>query len=377
MKRLFVLSIVLASIVSVSNIARAEPTTSFQTQEKLPLGLSTVLSGPWAGWGQSMANGFTLGNEMLKDKYAIDIQDDHADTVSAKTIMQSFSDIRHMKFSMAGAIEILSAIGPVAAQNGVTVLCLGSMTKAIAEKNPTLVSFFSLADTEAHYLAPYIASRPDLKTISILHGSNDFGEAMGESLDKLLSARGVKVLRRDSVAIETMDFRSIAYRLVRNKPDALFVHLSEASLVSFIRQARQLGYKGEIYTVFVFENEAVRKAGGEILEGVRYTYPVESLKNSAQYVAFYKRYKERFGIEPTSTAAVAYDAVHFLDEAITKCENSDSACVLREVSKPQTWEGIAGKIILKGDRTALRPHGLKEFRQGEFRWVKRELEAAE
>lgn len=377
MKRVFAISMVLALIVSVNNSANAESIPSVQSKEKLPLGLSTVLSGPWAGWGQSMANGFILANEMLKDKYAIDIQDDHADTVSAKTIMRSFSAIKNMKFSMAGAVEILSAIGPVAAQNGNTVLCLGSMTKAIAEKNPTLVSFFSLADTEAHYLAPYIASRPDLKTISILHGTNDFGEAMGESLDKLLSERGVKVLHKDSVAIETTDFRSIASRLVRNKPAALFVHLSETSLVTFIRQVRQLGYQGEIYTVFVFENEAVRKAGGAILEGVRYTYPVESLKNSALYEEFYKRYKERFGIEPTSTAAVAYDAVHFLDEAITKCGNSDSACVLREVSKPQTWEGVAGKIILKGDRTALRPHGLKEFHQGEFRWLKRDLEAAE
>jgi ABC-type branched-subunit amino acid transport system substrate-binding protein len=108
------------------------------------------------------------------------------------------------------------------------------------------------------------------------------------------------------------------------------------------------------------------------LEGVLYTYPVEASKG-VKYETFRKHYIDRFKVEPQTTSAIAFDGMQLLDQAITACATIDRSCITNYFAHRGTFDGLGGRVIFGTDRSALRPYGLKEFKQGEYRWVEREL----
>ena len=151
------------------------------------------------------------------------------------------------------------------------------------------------------------------------------------------------------------------------------MHLGPTALGSFIKKARELGYTVKIYAGFLFESDDAIRSGGSKIEGVRYTYPVTATSDEQQLTAFTERYKKTFLRAPENTAALAYDTGMLLDEALSKCAPRDHSCLISFFAALGEYRGLGGKITFRKDRSALRPYGLKEYKNGAFGWVEREL----
>jgi len=69
---------------------------------------------------------------------------------------------------------------------------------------------------------------------------------------------------------------------------------------------------------------------------------------SEKTIAFVNRYQSRFGTEPTTSAALAYDAIHLLAEAIRRQRKADPASIRTGLASLGPFQGVTGAMFFEG-----------------------------
>ena len=335
------------------------------------LGLSIVLTGSWASWGIPVKNGLEMGLSESGAQFLLDAQDDRCEAKHALTNFTRFLGSQKQKITALGCLECVDAVAPLLNRYGAIMFSLGGMSTEVLEKYPRVVGLYSGADTEVRYLLPYI-ERHHQSLVAVTHNGL-YGEIFGDSLEALAPKTMVKLLARERVPLDEVDFHSLISRLVSRKAEAVLVHISATSSGHFIKQLRNAGYKGAIYSTFTIETEDSRVSGGSALNGVVYTYPSFDAAGDLKFQEFATRYKSRFGVEANNSAAVAFDAGMLIGKAAQKCGANNADCILGEFSRPGRYDGVGGALIIDKGRLPLRPYGLKQLKDGSSQWIVREL----
>jgi branched-chain amino acid transport system substrate-binding protein len=363
----YISRILFLSLFTIAHAFSQENTTSTN------IGVSLVLSGPWASWGTPIRNGLELGAQQTKHNIKLSFQDDRCEAKQAVNIFQKFLSVEHLPIVILGCMECIEAALPIAEHHRATVLTMGGMSKDYLNKFPHLTGLYALVEAEAYYLIPYLRDKAKIKHLAIINHSATYGEYFGRGVESLAQTHGITVMKRESVDHSVTDFRSVVTRILNDKPEAIVVHVSAETEGFLIKQIRELGYKGQIYATFTFESPDIKSAGGESLEGVRYTSPFQSETSSVAYESFKKLYLDTYHLEPPTTSAIAYDAIKLIDVALDECAVTDNNCIANYFANLGEYNGISGKVIFGKDRSAIRPYGLKEFKHGEYVWLEREL----
>ena len=357
--RVFILFITVFSILWST-------TSSAETQNKIPIGLSTVLSGPWSSYGTSLKNGVNLAQEQVKNSFEIDIQDDRCESKTALSNAQKFLQAG-TKIIMLGCMETLEAVAPVAARKDALVVSLGFISDDILALHNNIIGLSTFADAETRSLGPYIHSLKTIDSVVVINGTNNVGEALGSRLVSDLKKLGIKVKLHLSIPVETTDFRSLIAKALKESPSAIYVHQSEATLLSFVRQVREAGYKGRLFTSFI-ENDSTKRAMGDYLEGIEYSYPLSSARKNLKWEEFNVAYTNKFAESPNPYAGIAYDAAVLIDSAVSRCGSVKKDCVLKFFTDLK-YDGVAGHLEMTKLRGALRPMGIKRIEEKQFVWV--------
>jgi branched-chain amino acid transport system substrate-binding protein len=175
--------------------------------------------------------------------------------------------------------------------------------------------------------AAYIVKHGD-KAVALLTDKQHSGEvAETPHLKQLLTQGGVKIASEQSYKLGDTDFGGQLAAIMRAKPDAIYVrgYPTEASLI--IKQAREQGYKGTIYTnvgltAAILKDSQVPAADLENVVDFYTLLPQDQVAlkigNASNTDKFISDFKTKFGSEPTDIAASAYDAVYILSAAIKK-----------------------------------------------------------
>jgi branched-chain amino acid transport system substrate-binding protein len=87
---------------------------------------------------------------------------------------------------------------------------------------------------------------------------------------------------------------------------------------------------------------------------------------------FVQTYRERFGREPDSIAALAYDSVKVLADAITRAGSTDGQR-LRDALATADVAGVTGQLRMNAQRNVDKPAVIQEvtYANGEVKFVYR------
>ncbi len=335
------------------------------------IGISSILTGPWASWGTSVKDGFLLAAEHSGLPFKIEFQDDQADSKQVLSNVQKFL-MERKDLIVIGPMEGIDAAAPIVAKHGLPVIALGEITDDILRRQPNVIALNTYADADPRYTAAFLA-KVGMKRLAIVNGSNNVGEAMGARMETEAKLRSITVVSHDAVQIDTADFRTLAAKIRKSAPDAVFIHQGDHGLLNFVRQLRLGGYKGEILTIFTFESDETRKAYGTYLNGVKYTFPLGADPTDANWRSFSDAFEKRYGYLANANAAMAYDSFRILEQALVACPDAKLDCFTEHFKKHSDYSGAAGSLRINENRGPQRPMGIKEIRDGKFEWVLRDI----
>jgi branched-chain amino acid transport system substrate-binding protein len=150
-------------------------------------------------------------------------------------------------------------------------------------------------------------------------------------------------------------------RVVRAHPDILYIPDYYADAVLIAKEARAQGFKGTLMGGDGWDAPALAHRGG--LEAGYFTCNFSRDEDRPIVQDFVRKYRERYHMDPDSSAALAYDAGNVLFDAIRRAGATDGP-TLNEALSGTDFSGVSGQIKFDLQRNPVKPPLIIEIKGG-------------
>lgn len=375
MKRILLIVLVIVSVLLIAACApAATPTAAPATQapsvgqptaapkpagEPIKIAIIGAMSGTNAVLGDWMKKSVTLAVEQknaaggIKGRQLqIVVYDDEADPTKSVGLAQKVAtdDKVMAAWATTNSSSALADI-PTFAQykipqftNGTNVDITNKGSAYVFRATPAGPSF---EDTLVDFLI-----KKGNKKFAIIADTSAFGKGEGDYQIAALKRNGLDALTREAFGIDDKDFTGQLTKILQTQPDVLLLGSSEVASGLIAKQARQLGFKGQIAGgAAVGTPKFIETAGADIAEGVIFTTPWlhdEAVEVSRNFV---NAYKARWNETPEFHGANVYDGTQLLLLAMEKANPLTSENVAAELHKISGYKGLQGtfNVTEKGE----------------------------
>lgn len=182
---------------------------------------------------------------------------------------------------------------------------------------------------------------------------------MADSFKGALQSAATSIIVEESVTVEDTDFRAQLARILAKNPDVIFAPLYTRGAVSFIRQARNLGYSGRILTGEVLFDSELQSLG-RYAEG---TYLTNAWLAPAALKTF-SAVTGEYSVPDAARFSLAFDSVTLAERyrlAHKRFVNPERA--MRSIA----FTGVTGEISFFASKESARTQPVMNIEGGAFR----------
>ena len=132
-----------------------------------------------------------------------------------------------------------------------------------------------------------------------------------------------------------------------------------------VKQARELGITAPMGGGDGWDSpDRVSVATAPTLNNTYCTNPSSSLARDPTIGAGVEAYKAKYNKEPDAFAALGYDAVQLLAQAIKDANSAEPAAITEALAKIKDFEGITGKMTIDEQHNPVKAGVIIEFKDG-------------
>jgi branched-chain amino acid transport system substrate-binding protein len=327
-------------------VALAMPIAASASTVKI--GVINSITGPEAPIGENLTNGIKMAQEDLKKK-GINVDLVWEDDTGKPQIAMSAMEKLATRDNVSGVVgpytsACSNAVAKLAEKYRVPIIIPAAAKEEITRQGYKWVYRMNApADVYASVLidAALSAGRP--KSIAFIYENTDFGTSTTNSAKAYVLKKGIKIVAEESYSKGSPDYRSTLTKIKAKKPDLVFMVSYVADAILLMRQAHEIGLKpqaflggGAGFTTVPFAKE--KAISTYVLTCTQWTDDV-SWPGARD---FGKRYKAKFGKEPSYHAACAYESMIIMAE--TAAKNAGDREKTRAGLKAGKWNGIMGEV---------------------------------
>jgi branched-chain amino acid transport system substrate-binding protein len=264
------------------------------------------------------------------------------------------------------------AAAPVAQRYQVPMITPSSTNERVTAVGDYIFRVCFIDPFQGEVLAKFAYNDLKARRVAILRDTQqDYSVGLTESIVRHFTSLGGEVLDPVSYSTGDADFKAILTRVRGQKPDVIFAtgYYPEAAII--VRQARELGLTMPILGGDGWVGDAL-KNGREALNNTFISNHYSGDNPAPVVQNFVKAYRARFGRDPDSIAALAYDSVKVLADAITRAASTEGRA-LRDALATTNVAGVTGQLRMNAQRNVEKPAVIQEvtFADGEVKFVYR------
>jgi len=141
-------------------------------------------------------------------------------------------------------------------------------------------------------------------------------------------------------------------------------YYGEVGVIS--NQSKQLGIKAPLLGGDGWDSPQLWELGGASLNGnyISNHYSVDDPSPAIQ--KFVADYKSRYSILPDALAALGYDSMRVLADAITRAGGTDGTKLRDAIAQTKNFAGVTGSISIDKDRNAVKPAVVLKLQDSKF-----------
>lgn len=292
------------------------------------VGAGLSLTGSYAFVGVPQANGMKMALEEINakkllgegNKIVLNIYDDGNERAQALTVAQKavIQDKAVAFFAPANA-PVAVAVAGAMNDLGVPAFSLASSLIPIQ----TTKWWFKInagSDGLAIPLANYAADKAKIKKVGIffLH-DHESHVAQAAKFKEILKAKGADIVVEATAAIRDTDYMAAATKIVQANPDGVYIGAAGQQAANVIIQLRQagIGANTKFFGTGGLGGDFV-KHGGPAVNNAYATADYNYLRTDKLNQDFLAGYQKQFNTLPDNFAAIGYDAMYFLADAIKR-----------------------------------------------------------
>ncbi|MBX9577794.1 MAG: ABC transporter substrate-binding protein [Chthoniobacterales bacterium] len=222
-------------------------------------------------------------------------------------------------------------------------------------------------------LAKFAIEQLHAKKAAILYDmSSEAPNSESKLFKKAFIAQGGTVVAMETYSTGDRDFRAQLTNIKAAEPDVIFLPTYYNDVPLIAEQAHQLGIKAIFLGNSAWSTpEIIQLDAGHHLEGACFSNHFAMESNAPEIQKFITSYKAKFGELPDEIAALTYDSISLVTQAIEKANSLDRLAISRAMGEIREFQGLTGNFIYPpGSRDPIKNVIMIQLRQGKFEQMK-------
>ncbi len=314
------------------------------------IGVMESLTGPGETYGNVAVQAKNMAVEEINAAGGINgrplaliVEDSKCSAQDSITAYRKLTDVDGVKIILGTSCSgAMLGAAPLAEEDGV-VLFSGLATNPDIANAGDYIFRTAMNDLQVGIDTGNVLWADGIRSLATITESTDYAEGVRRTSVDHFEKLGGQVVAAESYSSEVTDFRSQLSKLISANPDALHVAAQgEFSGGTIVKQVRELGYEGPIYSEIVVIGATALEIAGDAAAGLKAITAELDPANpkSAEVLA---NFKSRYDyISLPWYMGSAYDDVYIAAECLKQTGDDQDADGFRDCLYGITWSGSIG-----------------------------------
>lgn len=272
-----------------------------------------------------------------------------------------------------GDSDYVLAAAPVFEKHGIPFLTTGATDPELPKKIGRFMFMTPFGDNDqADAMADF--AYKTLKARNIVVWTNEstvFTRVLARFFKDRYLAFGGKIVEEKLFKSGRKDFSGLIQSLQKlsPRPDAVFISGNPGDAKPTVEQLRNAGIKLPILSGDGFDTGLLsRLPNPQDADGVYFATHAYLESKRAEVAAFVKAYKKEYGrIPENSYAALGYDAVNLLANAVERAESADPKAIANALADTRGFKAVTGEIsFTRPSRVPVVPVDIVAIKDGKY-----------
>lgn len=347
--------------------------------EAIKLGAIMPNTGSFATFGQSSTKAMRLAVEEINS----------AGGVLGRRLELIVEDTQCRPEEAANAAQklvhqdrVLCVIGEVASSNTLAAAPISqdartpqvtpaSTNPAVTEVGDHIFRVCFTDDFQGLVMARFAREELDARTAVIFSDvSSDYSRGLAEVFRETFTGAGGEVLAQESFTQGDRDFRAQLTKLRGLNPDVIYIPAYYSEVALILSQARQLGITAVGIGADGWDSPKLVEIAADAAEGGFFSnhYSKDDPRPTVQ--DFVAAFEARYNEIPDALAALAYDAIRIVTQAIERAGVAERAALRDALARTRDFDGVTGTITFDENRNARKSATVLTIKDGRQEFVK-------
>jgi branched-chain amino acid transport system substrate-binding protein len=367
----------LLTITTICILAIGCKKSANQNSDVIKVGEFASLNGSEAAFGRSSHNGTLLAVDdvnaaggVLGKKLDLITEDDQSkDGESATAVKKLIS--RDQVVAILGEVASIRSLeaAPICQQNKIPMISPSSTTPKVTQTGDYIFRVCFIDPFQGTVMANFATKTLNAKKVAVLTDvGSTYSVGLADFFKKGFIANGGEIVAEQKFTKDDKDFKAQLTAVKAENPDAIFIpgYYGQVTLIAL--QARELGITVPLFGGDGWEAPELLEGPGaaQALEGCFYSTHFSPEQDSPKIKQFVAEYQKRFGAMPDAMAALGYDSVLMLVDAITRANSTAEPNLRDALAATKDLDGVTGITTMDENRDARKPAVIIEIKDGKF-----------
>lgn len=368
----------LLRLLSAAALLAAAGASCGAAQAPIKIGQYASLTGKEAAFGQAANHGTVLAVEeinaaggVLGRQLQLVTEDNQSKAGESATIAKKLIS-RDKVVALLGEVASMRSLeaAPIAQQAHIPMIS-GSTNPKVTEIGDCIFRVCFIDPFQGVVMAKFARQSLGLQKVALLTSvSSAYSVGLARYFREQFAASGGTVALEQKYSEGDKDFKAQLTAIKAAGVQGIFVpgYYTEAALIC--KQARELGLTLPLFGGDGWEAPQLMEIGGAAVEDTYYSTHFSPESKAPMVAGFVERFRRRWHDEvPDAVAALAYDAVLILADAMKRAGTSEGPRVRAALAATRNFQGVTGTTSLDPQRNATKPAVVLAVKKGEFRFV--------
>jgi branched-chain amino acid transport system substrate-binding protein len=348
-------------------------------QETIKVGEYASLTGKEASFGQSSHKGITMAVEEINASGGVLGRQLELITEDNQTVPGQSATVAKKLIARDKVIALLGEVSsgrsleaaPIAQANRIPMIAPAATNPKVTQVGNYIFRVCFIDPFQGTVMAKFAGNELKARRVAVISSvSNAYSVGLAKFFRERFVADGGVIPVEQKYSEGDKDFRAQLTAIRAAGCDAVFVpgYYTEAALI--VRQARELGLTMPFLGGDGWVADQLLQIGGDALNGCYYSTHFSPENDSPSVRAFVAHYRARWAQEtPDAFAALGYDAVGVLADAIRRAGTTDEPKLRDALARTKDYNGATGSTTMDANRDATKPATIIAIKDGKLTFL--------
>ena len=354
------------------------PAATLAAADTIKVGEYASLTGKEAAYGETSHKGIQLAIEeinaaggILGKKLELITEDNQTKQGESATAVKKLVSREHV-VAVLGEVSSIRSLeaAPVLQTAKIPMVSSAAVNSKVTEVGDYIFRVCFVDSFQGVVLAKFVRESLHVRRVAILTSvSSAYSVGMTKVFKERFVADGGAVVVEQKYSEGDKDFRAQLTAIKATGADAIFAsgYYTEAALIC--RQARQLGLTQLVFGGDGWDAPPLLEIGGPAMEGTYFSTHYSPDNPGAEVQNFNRRYHARWSATPDAWAALGYDSVLVLADAIKRAGSTEPKAIRDALATTKDFSAVTGNITMDARRNPSKAAVILTIKDGKYSFV--------